>query len=146
MISEKRVKIYSQFEIASILFYFSMALLLPNILVITYIFDIARVVDEVKFTLWVFVGVLGLTLIGGILLLFQKDRLKRRVKPAYRSEFIYLLFISAFGLLGFAVLYDYLGGNRQYIANVLTIILALLVFVLIMLGRKYFKFDYMRKK
>ncbi|NLF48213.1 MAG: hypothetical protein GX582_01035 [Acholeplasmataceae bacterium] len=146
MMPANKGKIFSQYEIITIMFYFTMVLLHPIILVITYLFDIASVVDVLKFSFWLMIGILSLTLVGGVLLLTQKDRLKRRVKPAYRNEYITLLFLSAFGLLGFAVLYDYLGGNRQYIANVLTAILALMVYVLIVLGRKYFKFDYMRQK
>lgn len=146
MIPANKAKIFSQYDIITIMFYYTMALLHPNILVITYLFDIASVVDVLQFSFWLLIGILSLTLIGGVVLITQKDRLKRRVKPAYRGEYIALLFLSAFGLLGFAVLYDYLGGNRQYIVNVLTIILALMVYLLIVLGRKYFKFDYMRKK
>ncbi len=146
MISSKRAKIHSEFEIRMILFYATMILLLPNILVITYIFDLDKQVDIMAFMFWAFIGILALASIGTGILYLQRDHLRRKVKPSYRGEFIYLLFISAFGLLGVAVMYDYLGGNRQYIANVLIVIFALLLYILIFLGRRFFKFDYMGKK
>lgn len=146
MISGKKGKIHSEFEIRMILFYATMVLLVPNILVITYIFDIDQHVDILEFIFWALMSTLAVTVIGTGILFLRRDFLKRRVKPSYRNEFIYLLFISAFGMLGTAVLYDYLGGNRQYIANILIVIFALMLYMLIMLGRKYFRFDYMGKK
>ncbi len=146
MISRRRQKIYSVFEIRMIIFYATMLLLFPNVLVITYIFDIAESVNIMRFMFWLLMSVIIITGAGTAALFYQKDQLKRRVKASYRGEFIYLLFLSAFGLLGIAVLYDYLGGNRQYIANVLIVVVALMLYVLITLGRKYFKFAYMRKR
>lgn len=146
MIPGKKSRIYSEYEIQMILFYATMLLFVPNILVFTYIFEIDQYVDILQFIFWLLMSVLAITAFGTGFFLLRKDRLKRRVKPAYQSEFIYLLFISAFGLLGIAVLYDYLGGNRAYIANLLVVIFAFFVFMLITLGRKYFKFDYMKKK
>jgi len=87
-----------------------------------------------------------LIIVGTIGLIIKKDVLKRRVKPVYRIEFFYLLFLYSFGLLGFVVIYDYMGGNRAYIANILVVLFAGLLFLVIYLGRKFFKFDYMRKK
>ncbi|MBN2504112.1 MAG: hypothetical protein JXB20_02090 [Bacilli bacterium] len=146
MIPAKRSKIHSEFEIRMILFYATMLLLIPNVLVVTYLFDIDQRVDIIEFIFWLLIGTLALSAIGTAILFMRRDFLKRRVKPTYRGEFIYLLFISAFGLLGIAVLYDYLGGNRQYIANVLIVVFALMLYILIMLGRRYFKFEYMGKK
>lgn len=146
MISRRRQKIYSEFEIRLILFYATMILLFPNVLVITYIFDIAEHVNIMRFMFWLLISVVILTGLGTAALFYYRDRLKRRVKPTYRGEFIYLLFLSAFGLLGVAVLYDYFGGNPQYVANVLIFVVALLLYVLITLGRIYFKFNYMRKR
>jgi len=146
MILGKKTKIHSEFEIRMILFYATAILLIPNILVISYTFDIDQHVDILQFIFWALMATLALTAIGTGILFLRRDYLKRRVKPSYRNEFIYLLFISAFGLLGTAVLYDYLGGNRQYIANFLIVVFAVMLYLLIMLGRRYFRFDYMGQK
>lgn len=138
--------IYSTFEINSILFYGTMIMFIPIILVFTSIFDLDTIVDINQF---IFVCVLvnfGFMALGTLVLVLQKDHLKRIVKPTYQKEFIYLVILSIFGVLGFVVFYDYMGGNRDYIANVLVLVFALLVYFLIFLGRKFFKFDYMKKK
>ena len=138
--------IYSQFEIDVILFYGTMIMFLPIVLVITYVFEIDKAVNIDTFMFWVLVANLFFIVVGTLVLALNKDHLRRRVKPAYMPEFVYLLFMAGFGLLGFVVLYDYLGGDRQYIANVLSILLAFLVYILIFLGRKFFKYDYMKKQ
>jgi len=138
-------RIYSLYEIAVILFYASVIALVPFVLVVTYLFDVDRAVNVDVFLFWLVVADLVAGVAGTVILLFRKDVLRRRVKPAYRTEFIYLMFIAAFAILGFVVFYDYLGGDRAYIANILVVIAAGLVYILIHLGRKFFKFDYMKK-
>lgn len=138
--------IYSQFEINVILFYGTMVMFLPIVLVITYVFEIDEIVNIDRFMFWVLLANFFLTALGTLVLALRKDHLRRKVKPAYVPEFVYLLFVAGFGLLGIVVLYDYLDGSRQYIANVLSILLALLVYVLIFLGRRFFKYDYMKKQ
>lgn len=146
MKGKKIPTIYSQFEINTILFYAAVIMFLPLILVITYIFDIDAHLDIDVFILWTIIVNFTITVVGTIILLVRKDHLKREVKANYRVEFIILAALSLFGLLGFVVFYDYLGGNRDYIANILVVLFAILLFALIFLGRKFFKFDYMKKK
>ena len=142
----KNQHIYSQFEINSICFFATMFWLMPLVLVITYVFDLDRFLDMNRFIFWVIIGVFALTFLGILTLTVQKDRLKRQVKPTYVGEYTYLLFIHAFGILGFVVFYDYLGLDRQYIANVLLILAAMFMYLLLRLGRAFFKIDYMQKK
>jgi hypothetical protein len=121
-------------------------MMLPIILVLTYAFELDKIFNINYFIIWL-LGFVSLTTIGGtIWLLVKKDQLKRRVKPEYHNEYYYLMFITAFGVLGFCVLYDYAGGNRAYIANILVVLCAALIYLLLLLGRKFFKFDYMKKK
>ncbi len=146
MKGKKLSPIYSQYEINTILFYGMMIMFLPLILVFTYIFDIDSLLDINLFILWSVITNFIFTLIGTVILLVRKDHLKRVVKANYRNEFFFLGLISIFGILGVVVFYDYMGGNRDYIANILVVIFAVLLFALIFLGRKFFKFDYMKKK
>ena len=146
MIKRDKPKIYSQFEISIIIFYASMIFFLPIILVFTYLFEIDKVLNINIFMFWTLIANSIVIVLGTIYLIIKKDYLKRKVKATYRMEFFYLLFIAVFGLLGFVVIYDYLGGDRAYIANILVLIFALLVFSIIYLGRRYFKFDYIKKK
>jgi nitrate reductase gamma subunit len=83
---------------------------------------------------------------GTIILALNRDRLRRNVKVSYRNEYFYLIFLFVFGLLGFVVLFDNMGGNRAYIANILVVLFAGLLYLLIFLGRKYFNLDYINKR
>jgi hypothetical protein len=87
-----------------------------------------------------------MTIIGTVLILMKRRTLRRRVKTHYRVEFLYLLFISGFSILGSVVIFDYLGGNRDYIANILVVLSALVFALLVFLGRKYFNLDYITRK
>lgn len=141
-----KTKIYSRFEIAVINFYMTCVWLLPIVLVVTYVFDLDRRMNIDRFILWVLLGV-GIVLAAGTFLLaWKKDSLKRQVKPGYRNEYLYLLFVNAFGVLGFCILYDYAGGDRAYIANILVVLVAFLFFLLLRLGRRFYNYDYMKKK
>jgi uncharacterized membrane protein len=142
----KKALIYSQFEIDTILFYTAMTVFTPIVLVFTYIFDIDLYMDVNKFILFVVLVNFFFILCGTIVLFLKKDHLKRKVKANYRNEFLGMIVLSGFGLLGFVVFYDYLGGDRAYIANILVVIFALIVYFLLIIGRKIFKFDYMKKK
>ncbi|HPJ23982.1 MAG TPA: hypothetical protein PK113_03635 [Bacillota bacterium] len=146
MIKKNRPTIYSQFEIDALLFYMTMLLFMPVVLVFTYLFQVDEILNVNTFMFWLLIVNFILIIVGTIGLIIKKDVLKRRVKPVYRIEFFYLLFLYSFGLLGFVVIYDYMGGNRAYIANILVVLFAGLLFLVIYLGRKFFKFDYMRKK
>ena len=146
MIKKDRPRIYSKYEINSILFYGIVILFTPLILVFTYVFNIEKVIDPIIFLFIVLGANLVVALLGLLILFLKKDSLKRMVKPNYVFEFYFLVIISVFGILGMVVLFDYLGGNRQYIANILILIVVVFVYVLLQLGRKFFKFDFKKRK
>lgn len=147
MIKINRPRIYSKYEINSIVFYGTMLLLMPIVLVFTYVFDAFTNNYEVRIYLLILVGITVLfTIIGTIFLLIKRDKLKRMVKATYVQEFYYLVIISIFGILGLVVLYKYLGGSPEYIASILVLSLLLFAYVLLNLGRKYFNLNYGRKK
>lgn len=143
---KNKTLIYSQFEINVILFYATMIMMLPCILVITYAMGLDQRLNLDTFILGLVIAVFAVIVIGTVTLLFRKDHLKRQVKATYRNEYLYLIFLTAFGVLGFCVLYDYAGGDRAYIANILVVLCSGLIYALLRLGRKFFKFDYMKKK
>ena len=146
MIKKDRPRIYSKYEINSILFYGTVILFTPLLLVFTYVFNIEKVIDPIIFLFIVLGANLVVALLGLLILFLKKDSLKRKVKPNYIYEFYFLVIISVFGILGMVVLFDYLGGNRQYIANILILIVVIFVYVLLQLGRKFFKFDFKKRK
>ena len=146
MIKKEKTKIYSQFEISIIVFYAAMIFFMPIILVFTYLFEVDKYLNINTFMFWTLISNFIVMVIGTVILGLRRDHLKRRVKAVYRMEFFFLLFLFVFGLLGFVVVYDYLGGDRAYIANILVVLFSILVYLVIYLGRRYFKFDYIKKK
>ncbi|MDY0317192.1 MAG: hypothetical protein RBQ64_01280 [Candidatus Izemoplasmatales bacterium] len=146
MIKNSRPRIYSKFEINSILFYATMILFIPLVLVFTYTLNIEYSFDIKVFLLYLLGITALLTIIGVTIIILKRDKMKRHVKATYIQEFYYLVIISIFGVLGIIVLYNYLQGPQNYIANIFVILLVLFVFILLRLGRKYFNLKYTKKK
>ncbi len=146
MIKKNKPRIYTSYEISAILFFATMVLFTPLILVFTYVFDIEHILNINTFLLWLVISNFILTILGAVYLILRKDKLLRTVKANYLYEFYYLVLIAVFGILGFVVFYDYMGGDRRYIANILILVVVLVVYVLLYLGRKFFNFDYMKRK
>ncbi|PKK95328.1 MAG: hypothetical protein CVV60_01885 [Tenericutes bacterium HGW-Tenericutes-5] len=146
MIKNNRPRIYSKFEINSILFYATMILFIPLVLVFTFVFNIEYSFDVKIFLLYLLAVTTVITLIGLSIILLKRDKMKRHVKATYISEFYYLVTISIFGVLGVIVLYNYLGGPQNFIPNIFVILLVLFVYILLRLGRKYFNLKYTKKK
>jgi nitrate reductase gamma subunit len=115
-------------------------------LVFTYVFNVDQ---DLNLNLYFLVlGSINIVaLIAGTLILFlNRDKYKRQVKATYSSEFYYLLITSIFGILGIIVLYNYLNGPIKYIGNLFVILIVIFAYLLLHLGRKYFNFNYRRKK
>lgn len=145
MIKIDKPKVYSQYEISIITFLSSMIFFLPLILVFTYLFEIDNILNINTFMFWTLIANIIILVIGSLYLAFNRDRLRRKVKAAYRGEYFYIVFIFAFSLLGFIVIYDYMGGDRAYIANIIVVVFFVMVYLLIYLGRRFFKIDFIRK-
>jgi nitrate reductase gamma subunit len=146
MIKKDRPKISTQFEINAIVFYANMVLFLPLVLVITYLFEIDKHLNINDFMFWTLIANFVILITGTIILAINRDRLRRKVKVTYKDEYFYLIFLFVFGLLGFVVIYDNMGGNRAYIANILIILFAGLLYLAIFLGRRYFNLDYIKNR
>lgn len=146
MMKHRQNNVHSQYEITLIIFYWSMIGFLPIVLVFTYLFDLHLIYEPLDIIYFVLSINLFMTIIGTVLILMKRRTLRRRVKTHYRVEFLYLLFISGFSILGSVVIFDYLGGNRDYIANILVVLSALVFALLVFLGRKYFNLDYITRK
>jgi len=146
MIKKDKPKISTQFEINAIVFYANMILFLPLVLVITYLFEIDKHININDFMFWILIANFIILITGTIILALNRDRLKRKVKVTYKDEYFYLIFLFVFGLLGFVVMYDNMGGDRAYIANILVVLFAGLLYIAILLGRRYFNLDYIRNR
>lgn len=136
--------IYTVHQINIILFIITCIMFVPIIVVFSYIFDLQMMVDPITILL---VGAAGLVIfigIGMLLLVFQRKRNYRSVKPSYHKEFSYLLFISALGILGFGIIFTYLGGPTNYIPHVVIPLFLSVYAALFIIGRRYFNVDNFR--
>ena len=142
----RRQKVYSRYEIGKIMFAWTMVGFLPMMLVISYMLDLHLQYNEVTIIIAISIVNVIAILVGVLVMFYQRNKLRRQVKTHYRAEFIYIIFVSAFSLLGVVVLFDYLGGNRDYIANLLVFLSAIILILLGFFGRRYFKLDYISRK
>jgi hypothetical protein len=83
MIKNNRPRIYSKFEINSILFYATMILFIPLVLVFTFVFNIEYSFDVKIFLLYLLAVTTVITLIGLSIILLKRDKMKRHVKATY---------------------------------------------------------------
>ncbi|MCF7925323.1 MAG: hypothetical protein K9L26_02215, partial [Candidatus Izimaplasma sp.] len=125
-------------------FIITCVMFIPIVTVFAYIFDLQTIVDEITILL---IGAAGLVIfigIGTLLIVFQHKRNYRLVKPSYHKEFSYLLFISALGILGFGIIFTYLGGATRYMPHVLIPLFLSIYAALFFIGRRYFNVDNFR--
>ncbi len=141
----KRKKIYNLFQINQIVFYSLCALLVPILLVISYIFDLHNYtsVNNIFFvasTLTMITFVVGQTY-----LLLTKEQRRRKLKPSYQKEFLTLIVIVAFGVLGIAIMFIYLGGPMLYVPHVIIPLFLFAYLILFIVGQKYFNMNLLRR-
>lgn len=141
----KHKKVYNLFQIYLILFYTASILIIPSLLVVSYIFDLQIHTSTNRIIL--IADTLGIVFfIGGtLILLFKRDKLERKLKPNYKREFNLLISIVSLGVFGINVLYLYLGGNNIYIPHIMIPLFVFSYMVVFIVGDKYFNVNLIRK-
>ena len=141
----KRKKVYNLFQINLILFYTFSALLVPILIVFSYILDLhlltsARRIILVADVMAIIVFIVGLTFI-----LITRDHFQRRLKPSYSREFLWLIIIAAFGILGIGIIFIYLGGLEFYIPHIIIPLFLTTYLLLYFVGEKYFNINLLKR-
>ena len=144
--SSNKNKIYPFYQIAKLLTIWSSIIFIPIVLVVSYILDLHLVYDVNHILLIVALLNILYALTSVLLLFVKKRRWRMIIKTHYQSEFVFLIFINVIALLGMVVLFDYLGGNRDYIANILVAVSAVVFVMLFYVGKHYFKMDFISRK
>ncbi len=141
----KRKKVYNLFQINLILFYSLSIMLVPILLVLAYILDLHTVtsVNNIIFITDSFAIVVFI--LGLVYILLTRDQYERKLKPSYQKEFLFLIVISAFGILGIAVLFIYLGGPLFYVPHVIIPLFLFTYLILFIIGEKYFNMNLLRR-
>ncbi len=141
----KRNKIYNLFQINQIVFYTLCALLVPILLVVSYILDLHNIISINNILLAASIITMIIFLVGQSYLLITKEQRKRKLKPSYQKEFLILIVIVAFGVLGIAILFIYLGGPMYYVPHVIIPLFLFAYLILFIVGQKYFNMNLLRR-
>ncbi len=141
----KRKKVYSLFQINLIVFYTFCFMLVPILLVFSYIFDIHTITSVNNIILIADIITMVVFVSGLIIILLNKDQSKRRLKPSYQKEFMTLTIIFAFGILGIGVLFVYIFGLLLYVPHVIIPLFLASYLLLYILGNKFFNVNLLKK-
>ncbi len=141
----KRKKVYNSFQINLILFNSFSILLVPILVVFAYIVDLHLVTSANRIILVADI-IAALTFIVGLtFILITRDHFQRKLKPSYSKEFLWLIIISAFGILGTGILFIYLGGKEFYVPHIIIPLFLITYLLLYAVGQKYFNINLMKR-
>lgn len=141
----KRKKVYNLFQINLILFYTFSILLVPILIVFAYIFDLHLITSANRIILIADIIAAIVFVVGLIFILITRDKYERRLKPSYQREFLWLIIISAMGVLGIGIIFVYLGGLEFYVPHIIIPLFLLSYLELYIVGQKYFNINLLKR-
>lgn len=134
----KRKKVYNLFQINLMLFYWISILLVPVVIVFTYLFDLHLYTSINYIVLIATLVALLFFILGLTFLLITRDRYERILKPSYRHEFVVLNIVAALGILGIGIFYTYISESFFYFPHVVIPITIAFYTVILFVGNKFF--------
>ena len=141
----KRKKVYNLFQINLILFYSFSVLLVPILIVFAYIFDLHLITSVNTIILVADIIAAIIFIVGLTFMLITRDHFKRRLKPSYSREFLWLIIISAIGILGIGIIFIYLGGLEYYVPHIIIPLFLISYLLLYVVGQKYFNINLLKR-
>ncbi len=139
-------KVYNVFQINVLVFYITSLMLVPVLVIFTYIFDVQLYTSTNTIILVASFILLVYFVAGLIYVLTTKEKFKRKLKPSYQKEFSFVMSLSGLGVLGMGILYLYFGGIALYVPHVI-IPLAIAVFTgLYLVGNRYFNVSLLQRR
>ncbi len=141
----KRKKVYNLFQINLILFYSFSVLLVPILIVFSYILDLHLVTSANRIILIADIIAIIIFIGGLTFILLTRDRFQRRLKPSYSREFLWLIIISAIGILGIGIIFIYLGGLEFYVPHIIIPLFLSSYLLLYIVGQKYFNINLLKR-
>ncbi len=141
----KRKKIYNLFQINLIVFYTLCFMLVPILLVVAYIFDLHRYTSVNNIIFIADIIAIIVFIVGMVYIFLTRDQFERKLKPSYQKEFLALIIIVAFGVLGIGILFIYLGGALFYVPHVIIPLFLFAYLILFIVGQKYFNMNLLRR-
>lgn len=139
-------KVYNVFQIKLIMFYTTCIMLVPILVVISYLFDLHLYTSPN--TIFLIAGLILLIffVIGLVYLLLTRSHYERRLKPSYQREMTITIAISALGVLGLGIMFMYFGGPSYYVPHVITPTGIIMYFILYFVGVRYFNVSLLKRR
>ena len=141
----KRKKVYNLFQINLILFYSFSILLVPILIVFSYIMDLQLYTSANRIILLADIISLIVFIVGLTFILITRDIFQRKLKPSYSREFLWLIIISSFGILGIGIIFIYLGGLEFYVPHILIPLSLITYLLLYVVVHKYFNINLLKR-
>lgn len=141
----KRKKVYNLFQINLILFYSFSALLVPILIVFSYILDLHLITSANRIILIADIISAIVFIVGLSFVLITRDRFQRKLKPSYSREFLWLIIIVSFGILGVGIIFIYLGGLEFYVPHIIIPLSLTTYLLLYVVGQKYFNINILKR-
>ncbi len=139
-------KVYNVFQINLIVFYVTCIMLVPILLVISYLFDFHLYTSTNSIILIASFILLIFFVIGLIYLLLTRDHYERRLKPSYTREMTITISVSALGVLGLGIMFMYVGGPAFYVPHVIIPIAIVMYSILYFVGIRYFNVSLLKRR
>ncbi|MCK5761983.1 MAG: hypothetical protein KAH16_03690 [Candidatus Izimaplasma sp.] len=117
----------------------------PILLLVSFIFDLHNYTSVNNIILVATLITIIIFISGLLFIIVTRDKYKRKLRPSYQKEFLILVVITAFGNLGIAILFIYLGGLLFYVPHVIIPLFLFAYLVLFIVGQKYFNMNLLRK-
>ncbi len=141
----KRKKVYNLFQINLIVFCVTSFLIVPIFIVIAYLFDLHKFTSTNTIVLIATILALLFFAVGLTILILTKEKYKRILKPNYQKELIFIVVLSAFGILGIGILYTYIGGSFFYVPHVIIPLFIVVYSAIVFVGNRYFNVNLFQK-
>jgi len=141
----KRKKVYNLFQINLIVFYSFCFMLVPILNIFAYTFDLHTITSVNNIILITDIIAIVVFVVGSIYIIFNKNQTQRRLKPSYQKEFVMLVVIFTFGILGIGILFVYIGGLLFYIPHVVIPLFLAAYLILFIVGEKYFNVNLLKR-
>lgn len=141
----KHKRVYTVYQINLIMTIIATIMAIPAVTVFTYVFNMT---DFVSVTNILYFSLAFMIIIFGVSLLFTvltREKLRRRLKPSYQREFTFVTAISTLGVLGFGILFMYLGGEDYYVLHVIIPIALVTYAIIYIVGDRYFNVRFIRR-
>lgn len=142
----KHKKVYNIFQINLIMFYITCIMLVPILVVISFLFDIQEYTSVNTIILLSGIVLLVFFVVGLIYILVTRSYYERKLKPSYSREMTITIAVSTLGVLGLGIMYMYFGGRSYYVPHVITPVGIVMYSILYILGVRYYNVSLLNRK